>query len=73
MSDLINKTEAETFESAYARLQQLVEEMEAGSLSLDQLVDRVEQAQTLLRFCHDSLRTVKEEISRMHSPNADPD
>lgn len=73
MSDPINKTEVETFEAAYARLQQLVDEMEAGSLSLDQLVDRVEQAQTLLRFCHDQLRTVKAEISRIQPPSSNPD
>lgn len=54
--------ESGQFDSAYEQLRNLVNEMESGNLSLDELSERVEKARTLLKFCHDRLRSVKEEI-----------
>lgn len=51
------------FDSAYKQLRDLVKEMESGNLSLDELVDRVQQARALLNFCHDRLRSVKAGIA----------
>ncbi|MFM8347648.1 MAG: exodeoxyribonuclease VII small subunit [Bacteroidota bacterium] len=68
MSNQYTRQESGQFESAYEELRNLVNEMESGNLSLDELVDRVEKARNLLNFCHERLRSVKEEIRGTINP-----
>ena len=44
------------FEDAFARLEELVEEMERGDLPLEQLLSRFEEGVTLVRFCQAFLK-----------------
>ncbi len=52
-----------TYEQALAELQQLVDQLQDQSLSLDELESRVRRARELLRSCREKLRHV-EDVSR---------
>jgi len=52
-----------TYEQALAELQQLVDQLQDQSLSLDELESRVRRARELLRNCREKLRHV-EDVSR---------
>ena len=44
------------FEDAFARLEELVDEMERGDLPLEQLLARFEEGVSLVRFCQAFLK-----------------
>ena len=50
------------FEAALNRLEALVAEMEAGQLSLEELIGRFEEGQKLLRLCHTTLNEVERKV-----------
>lgn len=51
-----------TYEQASAQLEQLVQEIELGSLGIDHLAEKVKKAQELIEFCRQKLVQVEEEI-----------
>ncbi|OGV57443.1 MAG: exodeoxyribonuclease VII small subunit [Lentisphaerae bacterium RIFOXYA12_FULL_48_11] len=51
-----------SFEKALERLEEIVEEMEGGSLSLDKMIAGFEEGQTLLKFCTQKLNEVEKKI-----------
>lgn len=51
-----------TFEESLARLEQIVKDMEAGSLSLEDMISRFEEGQKLLKFCSGKLDEVERKI-----------
>ena len=60
-----NKTtppEAKTFEQSLARLEAIVKEMEAGTLSLDQMMAHFEEGSQLVKQCGDKLNEVEKKI-----------
>ena len=57
------KTEKkQSFEQALARLEAVVKEMEAGSLSLEKMTAHFEEGQTLVKFCAAKLDEVEKKI-----------
>jgi exodeoxyribonuclease VII small subunit len=51
-----------TFEQSMERLEQIVKEMESGSLSLEDMISRFEEGQKLLKFCSSKLNEVERKI-----------
>jgi exodeoxyribonuclease VII small subunit len=52
------------FEEAYARLEELVEEMERGELPLEDLLCRFEEGVKLVRFCQSFLQQAQLRVER---------
>ena len=51
-----------TFEQANQKLEELVNKMESGTLSLDESMKTYEEAFKLLTFCYDKLENCKGQI-----------
>ena len=51
-----------TFEKALERLETIVGEMEAGSLSLDKMMKSFEEGMGLIKFCTEKLNEVEKKI-----------
>ncbi len=54
--------EAPNFEKSLARLEEIVEKMENGTLPLDELMSAFEEGQQLLKVCSDRLNEVERRI-----------
>lgn len=52
------------FEEAFARLETLVEEMEHGDLSLEELLARFEEGVGLVRVCQEFLKRAQERVEQ---------
>jgi exodeoxyribonuclease VII small subunit len=52
-----------TFEAAVAELEELVQKMESGALSLEQSVAAYRRGAELVAFCRDSLARVQQQVS----------
>lgn len=52
----------EGFEKSLERLETIVNEMEAGSLSLEEMIERFEEGQALVKFCSKKLNEVERKI-----------
>jgi exodeoxyribonuclease VII small subunit len=59
------------FEQALAELEQLVEVMERGDLSLDESLQSFERGIALTRHCQESLQAAEQKVSMLSSPTAD--
>ena len=55
-------SKGQEFETSLKRLEQIVSDMEAGTLSLDDMVARFEEGQTLIKFCTRKLNEVERKI-----------
>ncbi len=55
-------TEEIGFEKALARLETIVEEMEGGTLSLEDMMKRFEEGQALVKLCSGKLNQVERRI-----------
>ncbi len=55
------------FEKALERLEKIVADMENGSLSLDQMMDRFSEGSQLVKFCNDKLNEVERKIELLVS------
>ena len=53
------------YEEAIKTLETIVSEMETGKLDLDQLEEKLKEAQQLIKICHDKLTKTDEEISKL--------
>lgn len=51
-----------TYNDAYTKLQDLVEQLEDGNIPLDKLSAKVKQANELLAICENKLRKIQTEI-----------
>lgn len=60
------------FETALARLEELIGEMESGKLNLDQMIARFEEGNKLVRLCGARLTEVEKKIEKLVKPD-DPD
>jgi exodeoxyribonuclease VII small subunit len=52
-----------TYESAYAELKEIAEEIENESVSVDVLAAKVKRASELIEFCKTRLRSTEKEIN----------
>ncbi len=55
----------EAFEAELARLEQLVESLESGTVSLDELVAKYEEGVRLLKSCQKSLEAAELRIEQL--------
>lgn len=51
-----------SFERAFERLEQIVEELEQGGLTLDDLLARFEEGMQLSKRCNDCLNAVEKKV-----------
>ncbi len=54
-----------TYEEAYRELQQITEDIENESVSVDDLAAKVKRASELIRLCHDKLKSAETEVSNI--------
>ncbi len=61
------KTNPETpsFEKSMERLESIVGDMESGELSLDAMIKRFEEGQSLIKFCGGKLDEVERRIEKL--------
>ena len=52
----------ETYTEAYDELQQLVQEMENGEISVDELAIKVKRATELIAFCKQKLTSTEQDV-----------
>ncbi len=68
----MSKTAApKTFEEASARLDELVQQMEAGQLPLDQMIAAFEEGRRLVAFCNEKLTEVQHRVELIKAQEAD--
>ena len=48
---------------AFEELQQIVQEIEQGEISVDELSQKVKRAATLIKICKDKLSSTEEDVS----------
>ena len=58
-------TKREPFETLYARLEEHVEKLERGGLSLDESIALYEQGMTLARACQERLEEAEQKITKL--------
>jgi len=51
-----------TYSEAYAKLEDLVEQLEDGGIQLDQLAEKVKQANEWIAICENKLRNIETEV-----------
>lgn len=54
-----------TYTQAMKQLEEIVGQLEDNSLDIDQLADKVKQAQELIKFCRDRLYKTDLEIQKL--------
>jgi exodeoxyribonuclease VII small subunit len=54
-----------TYAEAVAELEQIVAEIEEGSVSVDELSGKVKRAAQLLRFCKEKLSSTEEDVKKI--------
>lgn len=60
----MNTTE-QTYEQAVNRLEEIVESLEQDRLGLDELGDRIKEAQKLLKICRTKLKKVETNVKKI--------
>jgi exodeoxyribonuclease VII small subunit len=53
-----------TYTEAYSKLEKLVAEIESDDIQLDTLAGKVKQANELIVFCEEKLRTIEKEVGK---------
>jgi exodeoxyribonuclease VII small subunit len=53
-----------TFDKAFSELEKLVGQIEDENIQLDELADKVKEANELIKYCETKLRTIAEDIER---------
>ena len=59
------KTDEPGFEHSLKRLETIVGEMETGSLSLEDMMNRFEEGTGLVKFCTEKLDEVEQKIEKL--------
>ncbi|MBN1197743.1 MAG: exodeoxyribonuclease VII small subunit [Bacteroidales bacterium] len=54
-----------TYSEAYSELQELVSEIEAGEISVDELSGKVKRAALLIRICKEKLTSTQEDVNQI--------
>lgn len=53
-----------TFDKAFSELEKLVEQIEDENIQLDELAEKVKEANELIKFCETKLRSIAADIDR---------
>jgi exodeoxyribonuclease VII small subunit len=64
--------EPTSYEQALAELDRLVQQMEAGQMPLDQLLDAYKRGAELLNFCRGRLQAVEEQVKLLDEGELKP-
>lgn len=54
-----------TYETAFEELQQIAEEIEEETVSVDVLAEKVKRASMLIQFCQQKLRSTEDEVTKI--------
>ncbi len=54
-----------TYEEAYEELQEIVSEIESGTIGVDLLSEKVKRAGELIRFCKEKLFKTEKEVNEV--------
>jgi len=54
-----------SFEVALAELEQLIAEVESGSLPLEKMIDRIENGAKLIKLCQSKLNTMNSKVEML--------
>ncbi|TWV15654.1 exodeoxyribonuclease VII small subunit [Bacteroidaceae bacterium HV4-6-C5C] len=57
----------ETYSQAVARLEQIVRQIDNNELEIDELADKIKEANEIISFCNDKLTKADEEIKKILS------
>lgn len=55
-------SESVTFDTAFAEIEQIVQQIENEAIPLDQLAEKVKRAKELISFCNEKLRNIEAEL-----------
>ena len=55
----------ETYSQALQRLQKIVAQIDSGELEIDQLADKIKEANAIIMFCNEKLTKADEEIKKL--------
>lgn len=53
------------YTEAFAELQQIVEDIEQGEISVDELSEKVKRAALLIKICKTKLTTTEEDVNKI--------
>ncbi len=65
------KNQPKSFEAAISELAEVVNDLEDGSIGLEESLDRFEEGMGLLRYCHDVLTEAEQRIEQLTGFDAD--
>ena len=54
-----------SYESALEELQQIIQKLQEGSTSMDELADKSKRAKELISFCKEKLRTTEDVVKTL--------
>jgi exodeoxyribonuclease VII small subunit len=66
------KRDTQTFERLYQQLEETVEKLERGGLSLEQSIEQFEQGMTLAKRCQEILDRAEQRIIKLRESFAEP-
>ncbi|HOZ88833.1 MAG TPA: exodeoxyribonuclease VII small subunit [Bacilli bacterium] len=64
----MNKKE-KTFEEILADLEQIISELESGSIDLDRTIDKYSEAMKLAKTCNDKLKNATTKVNKILAEN----
>ncbi|MDE2128939.1 exodeoxyribonuclease 7 small subunit [mine drainage metagenome] len=65
-------TQPASYEQATAELEQLVQQLESGQMSLDDTLKSYQRGATLLRYCREKLQAVEQQIQILDGTELKP-
>ena len=60
MSDLLNIS----YKEAMEQLEQIIQDLESGSIEIDQLDVTIERARAILKYCEEKLRNIESKMEK---------
>lgn len=60
-----------SYDSAYLELQEIVQDIQSESTSIDQLAAKIKKAKALIEYCKTKLRSTEEEVEKLFVDEAD--
>ena len=60
----------ESYSQALERLQKIVSQIDSGELEIDQLAEKIKEANAIIAFCNDKLTKADEEIKKLSQENS---
>lgn len=57
-----------TYEQAIAQIEQLAQQMEQGSVPIDELATKLREAQNLIKFCREQLTDADKSVQKILNP-----